>query len=222
MCYVHETQPRAELLRLALAMKKGKTLAEHRSVTALRVREFKLAPHDGLGDVPYIVDGEAMASGATHVRVLPRKLKVFGPANQGMASAHNTSAVSLNRIEVHDTATFSRSDVSRVPIPPTLLTAQVVTQEEVRQLMRHASMLKRRRQRKEDARQRRQDACAAELLAGISEAVEFVEDEFTDEALPEIDTYAGPVVGAIMRERTRIIQAVSVLLSSRQLLFLIL
>jgi diacylglycerol kinase family enzyme len=108
VCYVHETQPRAELLRLALGMKKGKMLAEHRSVTALRVREFKLAPHDGLGDVPYIVDGEAMAAGAIHVRVLPRRLKVFGPANQGVAvGALAESAVSLSRIEAIEAADSS-------------------------------------------------------------------------------------------------------------------
>lgn len=74
---VPETLPRAELVRIALEMRKGKYLADNKNVVALRVREFRLTPHEGLAEVPYIVDGEPMASGAVHVRVLPRILPIF-------------------------------------------------------------------------------------------------------------------------------------------------
>eukprot|EP00048_Salpingoeca_helianthica_P023945 m.28474 g.28474 ORF g.28474 m.28474 type:complete len:871 (+) comp9086_c0_seq2:192-2804(+) len=205
---VHETQPRAELVRLALEMKKGKHLADSKSVVALRVREFRLVPHADLPDVPYVVDGEPMAAGAVHVRVLPRRLPVF--------AAPHTDAASDEEEETIDA--FKHSVVSlRRPLKDTIVSLNskasedLVTQEEVRQLMRHASILGRRRVKKEEKEHRKQDAATADLIQGISHAVEFVEDEFDTEleSVPVTTGLAPPSLGLVERERTKLIEAVT-------------
>lgn len=211
---VHETVPRAELVRVALEMKKGKFLAESKSVVALRVREFRLTPHEGLAEVPYIVDGEPMASGTVHVRVLPRRLPMLAtphaqpPEEEGGDRSRDLfkrSVISLSGSPFHDTVISLGSKASE----------DLVTQEEVKALMRHASILHRRRARREERVQRKQDAATANLIEGLSSAVEYLDDEF-DENIETVPV-AGmgrvggllPPLGLVERECTKLIETVT-------------
>ncbi len=67
-----------------------KNLVDNKCVSSVRVTEFKLTPHDGC-DVPYIVDGEPMASGSVHVKILQRQLRLFGVAHDRLLQTLNVS-----------------------------------------------------------------------------------------------------------------------------------
>ena len=81
----------------------------------------------------------------------------------------------------------------------------MVTQDEVRALLRHSSMLQRHRDRQATRRNSRERNATEGIMANIMESVEFVDDDFEPgPADPQDDT---PV---LERERTRVIQVVTV------------
>eukprot|EP00047_Mylnosiga_fluctuans_P023538 m.139873 g.139873 ORF g.139873 m.139873 type:complete len:933 (-) comp9621_c0_seq2:187-2985(-) len=161
---VYESATRADVLRAALAMKKGKYLTDNSIFKTVRVREFKLAPHDGT-DVPFLVDGDLMGAGSVHVKVLKQKLTLF-------AHPHELSL---------DTATVKSSTVSMFEKSPSETSDgmnETVTQDEIRKVMRRGSFMARKREA-------RRGNAADELISNLEGAIEFVTDEFDTEDLEE-------------------------------------
>ena len=144
----------------------GKYLVDHKTVTALRLSEFKLTPHDGI-DAPFVVDGESMASGTVHVRVLPGKLNVFATPNEDIADAFKNSIMSMKSVTLKEAAKS-----------PTLNEEDTVTSDEVQRLITRRGSFMGRRERKR--MQRGKAADDDELCCKVSGAVEFITDEFDE------------------------------------------
>eukprot|EP00047_Mylnosiga_fluctuans_P023539 m.139911 g.139911 ORF g.139911 m.139911 type:complete len:857 (-) comp9621_c0_seq5:187-2757(-) len=216
LTFVFETVPRPDVMRAILAMRKGKYFADNKCVQTLRVREFKLTPSEAT-DAPYILDGEPIGPGPVHVKVLRRRLRVFAQPH-GMAvrdDAFKSSRVSLTLSTASD----------RDPLDET------VSPTEVRKVLG----IRQRRQMKRDAGKGDllteingaavefiNDEFDTENLDSMIARMDLDDDAVSDDGLAELPRAktslepgsqsarsSDPAVLRIVRERTRVIQALA-------------